>query len=105
MTSRDFAYWMQGFFEISETDNVTPEQVRVIKKHLNMVFIHDIDPSMGDKEHQDKLNAVHNQEVNTSFKFPETEEEAILKWGPKPGPQYVFNMHGWYDPAHGAPRC
>ena len=61
MTSRDFAYWLQGFFEISGTDALTmsAEQVTMVKKHLNMVFVHEIDPSMGDQKHQDKLNDIH----------------------------------------------
>lgn len=102
MRSRDFAYWLQGFFEISGTDNVTPDQIRNIKKHLNLVFKHEIDPSMGDENHQKELNQIHNEYVG---KFPETEEEAIQKWGPKPGPGYEFSVHGWYDPKEGKLRC
>ena len=63
MTSRDFAYWLQGFFEISGTEALTmnAEQVTMVRKHLAMVFVHEIDPSMGDKPHQDKLNSLHNK--------------------------------------------
>lgn len=43
MTSRDFAYWLQGFFEITGTDELTPEQVKMIKDHLNLVFYHAIE--------------------------------------------------------------
>lgn len=65
MTSRDFCYWLQGFFEVDQAGQLegnqilTEPQVEVIKKHLNMVFYHEIDPSMGDKEHQGKLQALH----------------------------------------------
>lgn len=65
MQSRDFAYWLQGYFEITEaTANRAPEgltegQVEMIKKHLALVFVHEIDPSMGGKAHQSTLNAVH----------------------------------------------
>lgn len=38
MTERDFAYWLQGFFEISGTTEVTPAQVAIIKEHLQLVF-------------------------------------------------------------------
>jgi hypothetical protein len=62
MQSRDFCYWLQGYFEIHGGDVVlTPAQVDMIKKHLNMVFVHEIDPAMGDKPHQDKLNSIHGQ--------------------------------------------
>ena len=62
MTSRDFAYWLQGFFELSVDEDVNTLkgfQVELIKKHLSMVFHHEIDPSMGGTEHQGKLNALH----------------------------------------------
>jgi len=61
MTSRDFCYWLQGFFELSEPEvELNAKQVELIRKHLNMVFYHEIDPSMGDQEHQDKLNELHS---------------------------------------------
>ena len=43
MTPRDFAYWLQGFFEIAGTDELTPDQVRMIKDHLNLVFYHAVE--------------------------------------------------------------
>lgn len=60
MTSRDFCYWLQGFFEITEPEGVTPKELACIKKHLDLVFKHEIDPSMGNKQHQEKLNKVHH---------------------------------------------
>lgn len=46
MTSRDFCFWLQGFFELQGTNQaITPEQVQIIKNHLKLVFIHEIDPS------------------------------------------------------------
>ena len=47
MTSRDFAYWLQGFFELSNSKTLSDEQVDLVKKHLEMVFRHEIDPSFG----------------------------------------------------------
>ena len=48
MTSRDFCYWLQGFFELTgpSQTGLSVSQVDCITKHLNMVFIHEIDPSM-----------------------------------------------------------
>lgn len=60
MTSRDFCFWLQGFFEISGEKELDPRQVDLLKKHLSLVFKHEIDPSMGDEEHQEKLNKIHN---------------------------------------------
>lgn len=62
MTSRDFCYWLQGYFEITGVDRktaLTDEQVRVVQKHLALVFTHEIDPSAGPPEHQAKLNEIH----------------------------------------------
>lgn len=66
MTSRDFCYWLQGYFEIDamvakgEHRSLSADQIEMVKAHLAMVFKHEIDPSMGDEEHQDELNQIHN---------------------------------------------
>jgi hypothetical protein len=44
MNSVDFCYWLQGFFELSELDTITPRQLEAIKQHLHLVFLHEIDP-------------------------------------------------------------
>lgn len=102
MTSRDFAYWLQGFFEINEPSIISDKQTEIIKKHLNLVFKHEIDPIMGDKKHQNELNKIHNPK-----EFPKTEIEAIVKWGPKPSKTSVFGLHGWFEPGDqdGLVRC
>lgn len=68
MTSRDFCYWLQGYFEILGVDknkenvgqSLSIEQTNCIKNHLAMVFKHEIDPSFGDKKKQEVLNQIHN---------------------------------------------
>jgi len=50
MKSRDFCYWLQGYFEISDDDVISMYQLTQIKEHLTMVFKHEIDPSFGDKD-------------------------------------------------------
>lgn len=60
MNSRDFVYWLQGLFELGDPKELNEKQTNLIKRHLNMVFYHEIDPSMGDKEHQGKLQALHD---------------------------------------------
>lgn len=69
MTSRDFCYWLQGFFEIQGANTppleggmgLTGPQVAMIKAHLHMVFKHEIDPSMGSPEHQEELKKLHEK--------------------------------------------
>jgi hypothetical protein len=66
MTSRDFCYWLQGFFEVadpckgysSENSVLRVNQVETIRAHLALVFKHEIDPSFP-AEQQAELNAIH----------------------------------------------
>ena len=61
MTSRDFAYWLQGLFELADPKTLNEKQTELIKRHLNLVFIHEIDPSYSDDpEVQAKLQAIHD---------------------------------------------
>jgi len=59
MTSRDFAFWLQGFFEVANPSTIGTKETELIKKHLALVFKHEIDPEMGDEQHQAELNAIH----------------------------------------------
>ena len=38
MNSEHFIYWLQGFFELSETATLNEEQVKVIKEHISLVL-------------------------------------------------------------------
>ena len=74
MTAREFCYWLQGFFEVVQAGKVssegtvlpgshsavTHEQAECIKRHLALVFKHEIDPSY---PNQPALNAIHNPPV------------------------------------------
>lgn len=59
MNSRDFCFWMQGLFELGDPKTLNEKQTDLIKKHLNMVFIHEIDPSFP-AEQQEALNDAHS---------------------------------------------
>ena len=62
MTSRDFAYWLQGFFEIGgNIESLDKKQTEMVKKHLALVFFHEIDPSYTkDKKKQKEMNKIHD---------------------------------------------
>lgn len=61
MTSRDFCYWLQGYFEIGGGGGeLNQAQVGMVRKHLALVFKHEIDPSAGPPEHQAELNKIHD---------------------------------------------
>jgi hypothetical protein len=59
MTSRDFAFWLQGYFEVSNPKEIGEKETDLIKRHLALVFKHEIDPSMGDEAYQAGLNEIH----------------------------------------------
>ncbi len=63
MTSRDFCYWLQGFFELnhaSQSVSLNAQQLECVRKHLALVFKHEIDPSAGNAAHQAALNDIHD---------------------------------------------
>lgn len=64
MKSRDFCYWLQGFFELNQgSAALTLEQSRMVKNHLALVLKHEIDPAMGDANHQQELTNIHGDKV------------------------------------------
>lgn len=71
MTSRDFCFWLQGYFELCMASpdgcrvNMNADQLDMVKRHLALVFKHEIDPSMGPPTHQAALDAVHALTPNT----------------------------------------
>jgi hypothetical protein len=38
MTPEQFCYWLQGLLEGGKEKSLSPEQIRMIKDHLNTVF-------------------------------------------------------------------
>lgn len=58
MTSRDFCYWLQGHFEISKCKELDKPQTEMVKRHLALVFKHEIDPSIPDPTGE--LQAIHD---------------------------------------------
>lgn len=59
MTSQNFCYWLQGFFEIQNPEELSEQQVQMIKSHLQLAFRDDIDKRYGDEKHQQKLTEIH----------------------------------------------
>ncbi len=45
MDSKNFVFWLQGLFELSDTKTLDEKQTQTIKNHLKLVFLYDIDPS------------------------------------------------------------
>jgi len=71
MRSRDFCYWLQGYFELAGTGqeiSMKPEQIMCIQKHLELVFTHEIDPEMGGEETQNQLNDIHGNNSGVTLR-------------------------------------
>ncbi len=60
MTSREYCYWLQGFFELNPGCVLSITQTDSIRKHLALVFKHEIDPSY---PNQEELNKIHNDVI------------------------------------------
>ena len=98
MKSHEFCYWLQGYFEIEECNDIpqkkgmTAEQTEMVKKHLALVFKHEIDPSYGDEDHQKELDEIHNPE------FVNLTEMAFSCGLPHEGPKQNTPPWDWSDP-------
>lgn len=64
MKARDFCYWLMGALEAGRVETMDEAQVAEVRSHLNMVFIHDIDPTFPAKQ-QEALDAAHRGESRT----------------------------------------
>jgi hypothetical protein len=64
VTSRDFAFWLQGYLELTpgQPAPLSAEQVDKVRRHLALVFIHDIDPSLklANKRLEDLAQKIHD---------------------------------------------
>jgi hypothetical protein len=49
MQSRDFCFWLQGFFELGDDGAINAGQAATIKRHLDLVFAHEIAPSLRER--------------------------------------------------------
>jgi hypothetical protein len=57
MKSRDFAFWLQGFFEMGGGETgLNATQAAIIKQHLGLVFQHD--PDIAAKPHAPVMGGV-----------------------------------------------
>lgn len=100
MTSRDFCFWLQGHFEISNNKELNAHQTDMIRRHLSLVFLHEIDPSMPDTD--GKLQAVHDGKLDPSAVLSALQEithsNGVVHGGFSP-----FNQGG--NPGEPVMRC
>lgn len=71
MKSVEFCYWLQGLFELGNPQTLNAEQTDLVKRHLAMVFHHEIDPSYGKSQAQSALNLLHGGQVKIGGEGPD----------------------------------
>ena len=59
ITTRDFCIWLRQFLDDKEARALDRAEMAAIRQQLSAVFLHEIDPAMGDAAHQEKLNRIH----------------------------------------------
>lgn len=64
MRSESFAYWLQGFLELSGAKVLDERQTASLKAHLALVFKHEIDPSI---DGGDPVKAAEHQAIHDGF--------------------------------------
>jgi hypothetical protein len=59
MTANDFCLWLKPMLDQADGRGLTQAETDAIRRKLAQVFIHEIDPAMGDDAHQAMLNHIH----------------------------------------------
>lgn len=72
MKAENFCYWLQGYLELTGAGDkdfeLTDKQVEMIKRHLALVFQHDIDPKTEpDPKKAEALQKTHDGPPATTF--------------------------------------
>lgn len=76
MQSRDFCFWLNGFFELGGgADGFTTQQVALVKQHLALVFEHDASVNRGVGTHPAPQHPVPNPLPR--FPYPGTSGEPL----------------------------
>ena len=94
MSPRDFAYWLQGFFEITGKDaTLTNDQVEMVRRHLDTVFEHEVLERTS--EEQRRLDEAHNPPGLKPSDFPRDWND--IQNPPDPGNLYwsYTTVPGW----------
>ncbi len=64
MKSRDFIFWLQGYFELNDPKTIDEKTIKIIRNHVNLVFKYEIDPSYSDDPKvQAELQAIHDGDM------------------------------------------
>ena len=67
MKASEFCYWLQGVFEVAKLEELDKEQTQIIKNHLGLVFVCELDKIEEVETGLDasSLNDIHNATNNS----------------------------------------
>ncbi len=85
MKSVEFCYWLQGLFELQNPKTLNAKQTDLIRKHLALVFFHEIDPSYGDDSVQEVMNEMHS-----GTHLPQPGSSVSVPYDNKPTSEILF---------------
>jgi hypothetical protein len=63
MSARDFCIWLREHLSTGDAQALTGAETAAMRQRLSQVFLHDIDPAMGDTAHQAMLNRIHRDGI------------------------------------------
>jgi hypothetical protein len=101
MKAEQFVFWLQGLLEIGKPETLNKEQVEIIKNHLNLVFKHEIDPSLNEgksKEEVQDLQNVHygKKKKLSDFSPPPKKDKDVVDWlKDKFKPSHINKPNSW----------
>ena len=70
MNADNFCYWLQGFFELTNSVNLTEEQVKIVKEHLQLVFV---------KVTEEKIDEKTAKSDESTLNEKNTKENTVIK--------------------------
>jgi hypothetical protein len=72
MSPEQFTFWLQGFFELTDSNKLSANQVKMIKEHLGLVFSK-VTPPLEQKPKQSELDKIlekASKEFNEIKRWP-----------------------------------
>jgi hypothetical protein len=99
MNAQDFAYWLQGFVELTQGQTPNPAQWKSICEHLDLVF-KKVTPPVGETKVKIDVDTKDAQKAVSDL----TEAMRLYRELTKPAPSWPLTGHG-YTVTCWRPRC
>jgi hypothetical protein len=81
MNELNFAYWLQGFFELTGAETLSEDQVKIIKEHLALVFKKETTWTLGG--HNNYWGGIQSTKIDLTAS-PTTDLTSNIRWAVPP---------------------